>query len=101
MTTKVVGEERTQVVGWIEEGRTVLESILRMLTDFDQLKSAMAATQKECERLQHDCEQLRAEVNRLKADHERSQREREDLAQWFTGLMNEASSRLRTQHPAA
>ena len=101
MTSGVVGTERDQVVRWMEEGRSVLEGVHRILHECDQFKGAAEAAQKECERLQHECEQLRAETIRLKADNERGQRERAETAQWFTTMMNEAASRLRIEHPPA
>ena len=118
MTSVVAGVEREQVVRWMEEGRTVLGIILRILNDFDRLNGAVETAERECERLQgmlsefertrnqaealqRECEQLRADVSRLQADNERSHREREEVAQWFTTLMNEAVGRLRVQQPPA
>ncbi len=68
--------------------------------DLDELQAAVEAGQKECERLQRDCEQFRAELCRLQAYYERSQRERQELAQWLSALMDEAASRLG-RRPAA
>ncbi len=118
MTSVVAGEEREQVIRWIEEGRSVMGSLLGILNDNDRLKGALDASEKECERLrgtveelervrnlaeslQRDCDQLRGEVSRLQADNERGQREREELATSFTNFMNEAVSRLRPQQQPA
>jgi predicted RNase H-like nuclease (RuvC/YqgF family) len=114
MASVMAGEEREQVIRWIEEGRNVMGSLLGILNDNDRLKGALDASEKECERLrgmldelervrslaeslQRECDQLHAEVSRLRADNERGQREREEIAQSFTTFMNEAVSRLRTQ----
>ncbi len=101
MANVVGAEERAQVVQWIEEGRTVLEMILRILTDLDQRAKDLEAAHKECARLQKEGEQLRSDLSRLQADYGRSQREREELAHWFTTVMSEAASRLRAPQPTA
>jgi len=118
MTSVVAGEEREQVIRWIEEGRSVMGSLLGILNDNDRLKGALDASEKECERLrgtaeelervrnlaeslQRDTDQLRGEVSRLQADNERGQKEREELATSFTSFMNEAVSRLRPQQQPA
>ncbi len=96
-----VGAEREQIIRWMEEGRNILEIIVRLLNDADQLKVAAEATQKENERLRYECDQLRREVNQLTADRERSQKERAEIAQWFSSVMSEAASRLLIEHPPA
>jgi regulator of replication initiation timing len=101
MTGVTVGAEREQIVRWMEEGRNILEIIVKLLNDFDQLKGTAEAAQKENERLRFDCEQLRAQVTQLKADHERSQKERAEIAQWFSRVMSEAASRLLIERPSA
>jgi len=114
MTNVVAGEEREQVIRWIEEGRNVMGSLLGILNDNDRLKGALEVSEKECERLrgtveelervrnlaeslQRDCDHLRGEVSRLQADIERGQREREELATSITSFMSETVSRLRAQ----
>ncbi len=114
--TSVAGEEREHVIRWMDEGRTVLGIIIKILNDFDRLNGAVEAAEKEAQRLQgmltefqrinslaealqRECEQLRAEVGRLQADNDRARREREEIAQWFTTLMNQAVGRLRTEQP--
>ena len=118
MASVMAGEEREQVIRWIEEGRSVMGSLLGILNDNDRLKGAVEAAEKECERLrgtaeelervrslaetlQRECDQLRAEVSRLQVDNERGQKEREELATSFTSFMNEAVSRLRPQQQPA
>jgi regulator of replication initiation timing len=101
MTGVGVGAEREQIIRWMEEGRNILEIIVRLLNDADQLKVAAEATQKENERLRYECDQLRREVNQLTADRERSQKERAEIAQWFSSVMSEAASRLLIERPPA
>ena len=101
MTGVGVGAEREQIIRWMEEGRTILEIIVRLLNDADQLKVAADAAQKENERLRYECDQLRREVNQLTADHERSKKERAEIAQWFSSVMSEAASRLLIERPPA
>jgi len=118
MTSVIAGEEREQVIRWIEEGRNVMGSLLGILNDNDRLKGALDSSEKECERLrglaeelervrslaetlQRECDQLRAEVSRLQVDNERGQKEREEIALSFTSFMNEAVSRLRPQQQPA
>ncbi len=96
-----VGAEREQIIRWMEEGRNILEIIVRLLNDADQFKVAAEATQKENERLRYESDQLRREVNQLTADRERSQKERAEIAQWFSSVMSEAASRLLIEHPPA
>ena len=85
----------------MEEGRNVLDIIVKLLNDLDQLKGAADAAQKDNERLRYECDQLRGEVNQLKADHERSKKERAEIAQWFSSVMSEAASRLLIERPPA
>jgi len=101
MTSVVVGAEREQLVQWMEEGRSVLDILQKILHDSDQLREVAEAAQKDGERFQRDCEQLRAEVSRLKEDGERLQREGAETAQWFATMMSEAASRLRFERPPA
>jgi len=101
MTSVVAATDREQVVRWMEEGRSVLESVHRILHECDQFKGVAEAAQKECKQLKLECDQLRAEISQLKTDNERGQKERAETAQWFTAMMNEAASRLRIEHPPA
>ena len=101
MTSVAVGAEREQIVRWMEEGRNILEIIVKLLNDADQLKVAADAAQRENERLRYECDQLRGEVNQLNADQERSKKERAEIAQWFSSVMSEAASRLLIERPPA
>jgi len=101
MSGTAVGTEREQVVRWMEEGRTILEIVVKLLNESDQLKAAADAARKENERLKYECEQVRGEVNQLKADYERGKKERAEIAQWFSSVMSEAASRLLVERPPA
>jgi hypothetical protein len=99
MTGVALGAEREQVIRWMEEGRTILEIVVKLLNESDQFKAAAEAAQRESERLRQECERLRGDVNQLKADYERSKKERAEIAQWFSGVMSEAASRLLAERP--
>jgi len=101
MTAAVVQSEREQVIRWMEEGRHILEIIASLLADYDALKATTEATREQNERLQREGQQLRDEIARLKAEHERSQKERAEIAQWFSSVMSEAASRLLVERPPA
>lgn len=101
MASVLVGAEWEQLVQWMEQGRSVLEILQKILHDCDHLREVAEAAQKDNERLQRDCEQLRAEVSRLTEDSERLQREGAETAQWFATMMGEAASRLRFERPPA
>ena len=113
--TSVAGEERERAIRWSEEGRNVLGILLGVLNDYDRLKGAAETAEKERDRLQgmvyelqrsrnqadslqRECEQLHQEVSRLQAENERYQRERNEIAESITKFMNDALSRLRSEH---
>ena len=114
----IVGESqgvREQVSRWIEDGQSqYLGAISRVLHDYDRLQTAVESAERENEQLrglvyenekmrnrlessEHESEQLREEVNTLRAGTERHLREREEIADALTRVMNEAITRLRTQ----
>ncbi len=101
MTGAGVETEREQVIRWMEEGRHILEIIASLLTDYDKLKATTEATREQNERLQREGQQLREDIGRLKAENERSQKERAEIAQWFSSVMSEAASRLLVERPPA
>jgi predicted RNase H-like nuclease (RuvC/YqgF family) len=101
MANVMAGAEGERVIRWMEEGRTVFESVHRLLHECTQFRGVAEAAQKECERLQRNCEELREEVRLLKAETERLQREQTEAAQWFTAMMKEAASHLRIEPPPA
>jgi len=96
----------------------VLGIINRLFHDFDRLNGALRTAETECQRLQamrrelqgistfadslnREYQQLRNEVSRRQGDKAKSQKEREEMAEWFSALMNEAARRLRAGQPAA
>jgi DNA repair exonuclease SbcCD ATPase subunit len=101
MTDVAVEAERERVIRWMEEGRNVLEFVVKFLSEFDQLKQEAETAEKENEQVRRVCDQLRAEVAQLKADSERSQKERAEIAQWFSTTMSEAASRLLVERRPA
>lgn len=101
MTGAVVEAEREQVIRWMEDGRHILEVIATLLRELDQFKATADAAREQNERLQREGEQLREEIARLKAENDRSQKERAEIAQWFSSVMSEAASRLLVERPPA
>lgn len=108
----IVGESqgvREQVSRWIEDGQNhYLGAMSRILQDFDRLQAAVESAERENEQLrnrvessEHESEQLREEVKHLRAGTERHLREREEIADALTRVMNETITRLRTQTQAA
>lgn len=117
----IVGESqgvREQVSRWIEDGQNhYLGAMSRILQDFDRLQAAVVTAERENEQLrglvyeneklrnrvessEHESEQLREEVKHLRAGTERHLREREEIADALTRVMNETITRLRTQTQA-
>jgi predicted nuclease with TOPRIM domain len=100
--TDVPGDRaQAQVLRWVEEGPTVLDSVRGLLREHTKLKMIAEATQEECERLRHEGDQLRADASRLAAQTERLQTVWAETTQWFTAMMHEATARLRSEHPPA
>ena len=114
----IVGESqevREQVGRWIEDGQShYLGALSRILQDYDRLQAAVESAERENEQLrglvyeteklrnrlessEHECEHLREEAKQLRAGTERHLREREEIADALTRVMNEAITRLRAQ----
>jgi regulator of replication initiation timing len=114
----IVGETqevREQVSRWIEDGQNhYLGAVSRVLQDYDRLQAAVESAERENEQLRglvyeneklrnrlessdNESEQLREEVKQLRAGTDRHLREREEIADALTRVMNEAITRLRTQ----
>jgi len=114
----IVGESqevREQVSRWIEDGQNhYLGAVSRVLQDYDRLQGVVESAERENEQLrglvyeneklrnrlegsEHESEQLREEAKQLRAGTERHLREREEIADALTQVMNEAITRLRTQ----
>lgn len=114
----IVGESqevREQVSRWIEEGQHhYLGAVSRILQDYDRLQEAAESAERETAQLrglvyendklrnrlelsEQECEQLREEAKQLRAGHEQHQREREEIADALTRVMNDSIMRLRRQ----
>jgi len=114
----IVGETqevREQVSRWIEDGQNhYLGAVSRVLQDYDRLQAAVESAERENEQLRglvyeneklrnrlessdNESEQFREEVKQLRAGTDRHLREREEIADALTRVMNEAITRLRTQ----
>ena len=101
MPSVIEGPDGERVIRWMEEGRTVIDDVRRLLHECAQAKGVAEVAQKESERLQRNCEELREEVRLLKAETERLHKERAESAQWLAAMMKEASSRFRIERPPA
>jgi predicted nuclease with TOPRIM domain len=101
MTSVAMDTERDQVIRWMQDGRHILDTIMKLLSDYDQLKATAEATQLENEQLREEGERLRAELSQLRDDNERGQKERAEMAEWFSNVMSEAAARLAVRLPAA
>jgi chromosome segregation ATPase len=107
-------EVREDVRRWIEDGPNQLGVLGGILGDYDRLRERIESVEAENERLRglaYECEQLRnrletserqadrlrEEIGRLRAQNDQHVREREEVAEQLSGLMNQALMRLRAQ----
>ena len=88
MTVLMTAGEREHTIRWMEEGKAVLGNLLVLLDEYDRVKTALEASE-------HECERLRGEMIRLQADVDRQRKDREEIAQWLSEFMGDAVSRLR------
>ena len=114
----IVGESqevREHVSRWIEDGQNhYLGAVSRVLQDYDRLQAAVESAERENEQLrglvyeteklrnrlessERESEQLRGEVKQLRSGTERHLKEREEIADALTRVMNDAITRLRAQ----
>ena len=109
-------EVRDDLRRWIEDGPNQFGVLLGLLHDHDRLRERAETAETENERLRglaYECEQLknrletserqadrlREEIARLRGANEQHQREREDVAEQLSTIMNTVLVRLRTQQP--
>jgi len=107
-------EVREQLNRWIEDGQHQLAVVLRVMQDYDRFRESLESSERENERLrglvyeneklhnrletaERECELLREEGNRLRGETERNTKEREEIADWLSGTINEVLLRLRPQ----
>jgi chromosome segregation ATPase len=107
-------EVREDVRRWIEDGPNQLAALGSLVGDYDRLRERVDSVESENERLRglaYECEQLknrletserqadrlREEIGRLRGLNDQHLREREEVAEQLSGLMNQALVRLRSQ----
>jgi chromosome segregation ATPase len=112
MKTAGGAELRERATRWLEDGQSQLNMVLGILNDYDRLQGVADAAERECERLrsvsyenerlrnsletaERECQALRAEVTRLRQETDRHTRDREELANSLTQVMNEILVRIR------
>lgn len=103
---------RNQASRWLEEGQELVGALLELLSDYERLRDRAESSERENarlhavasenEQLRHrvvmaegECGRLRDALTRLEAERERTTREREELAEHLTRVMNEILGRLR------
>ncbi len=109
--SKVVREE---VRRWVEDGPNALSVLVGLLNDYDRLRERAETVEREQERLrgltyeneqlhnridtaERQCERLREDVCRLRAEIVQHQRERVEVAEQISEVMNQVLLRLRPQ----
>jgi chromosome segregation ATPase len=107
-------EVRQEVRRWVEDGPSQLSVLAGLLHDYDRLRERVEIAEREQERLrgltyeneqlhnrldtaERQCDRLREEVARLRAEFEQYQRERTEVAEQLSEVMNQVLLRLRPQ----
>jgi chromosome segregation ATPase len=105
-------ELREDVRRWIEDGPGQLAAVLGILRDYDRMRERVELAEREQERLrsltyeneqlhnrletvERNCERLREEVARLRTETEHHQKERFEVAEQLSEVMNQVLLRLR------
>ena len=105
---------REDVRRWIEDGASHLSVLAGLLREHDRLWERVETAEREGERLhgltyeneqlnnriataERECDRLRDEVNRLRATNDQYQRERAEVAEQLSEVMNQVLLRLRPQ----
>ena len=109
-------EGRKEVRRWVEEGPSQLSVLAGLLHEYDRLRERVGIAEREQERLrgltyeneqlqnrvataERECDQLREEVSRLRAEIVQYHRERSEVAEQLSEVMNQVLLRLRPQQP--
>ncbi|MFQ5897116.1 MAG: hypothetical protein ACE5JN_02575 [Candidatus Methylomirabilia bacterium] len=115
---RAIREVRQQAIRWLREGRGELGTVVAILNDYDRVREATEAAERECERLRGlidenervrailetidcECERLREEVRQLRTEAERHRRERDAIAEWLSHFTSEVVMQLRPSRPRA
>ena len=117
MSMDEVTDARHRARQWLEDGERVLTVLLTVLNDYDRLNDRLGATERENAKLQavvldnedlrrrlelaeRESERLREEVCQSLTELERGAREREEIADQLSRVVNDALARLRSQRSA-
>ena len=105
-------EVRDEVRRWVEDGPSQLSVLAGLLHEYDRLRARVEAAEREQERLrgltyeneqlhnrietaEREGDRLRGEVSRLRAEIDSYQRERGEVAEQISDMMNQVLLRLR------
>jgi CHASE3 domain sensor protein len=109
-------EVRDEVRRWIEDGPGQLTFLAGLVREYDRLRERVELAEREQERLRgltyeneqlHNrveslelqCERFREEVMRLRAENEQHAKERVEVAEQLSDMMNQVLLRLRPAQP--
>ena len=112
------GDNREQVVRWLEEGQRQLPALVALVNENERLRERLMMSESEREKLSglvYEVEQLRnrtemadrvgarlrEQLSGAEAELERQNRERTELAERLTDFMNEVLIRLRPRSSVA
>lgn len=107
-----LSDARDQAGRWLEEAPERLSFLLGLLRDVDRLRERAERAEREQRRLQavvaeheqlevrlagaeHERDRLRDELSRLRAEHEQYGKERIEVAEQLSDVMNQVLLRLR------
>ena len=107
-------EVRDDVRRWVEDGASQLSVLAGLLREHDRLWERVETAEREQERLrgltyeneqlhnriataERGCERLRDDVSRVRASNDHYQRERAEVAEQLSEVMNQVLLRLRPQ----
>ncbi len=107
-------EVREEVRRWVEDGPGQLSVLAGLLHEYDRLRDRVEMAEREQERLrgltyeneqlhnrvetaERQCDRLRDEVSRLRGEIDHYHRERTEVAEQLSEVMNQVLLRLRPQ----
>src|SRR5215510_1742804 len=105
---------RDDVRRWVEDGPSQLSVLAGLLHEYDRLRNRVETAEREQERLrgltyeneqlhnrvetaERECHRLREEVTRLRGELDHYHRERGEVAEQLSEVMNQVLVRLRPQ----
>ncbi|HET8575487.1 MAG TPA: hypothetical protein VFO18_00200 [Methylomirabilota bacterium] len=118
MTSGEPRDPRDQVVRWLEDGQRQMSALIGIVHENERLRERLEAAESESEKLrglayeleqvrnraetaERQLERARGQLGEAQAEIERHNREREEVAERLTELMNQVLIRLRPQSKVA